>query len=137
MCRPAETGKSPDVATRDGTALAILQRARGPSGRPITGGSHVHRLRGAARAQSLFTRYLRSRRKHVMDACTAGATRRHRLAVTVLASVVAVSGIGWIASSPVASASDNAVIDWNAVAGQNARAAPPPPAAHPPAQAPP
>jgi hypothetical protein len=56
-----------------------------------------------------------------MDACTAGATRRHRLAVTVLASVVAVSGIGWIASSPVASASDNAVIDWNAVAGQAAR----------------
>ena len=43
-----------------------------------------------------------------------------RLAVAVLASAIAVSGVGWIASAPVAAAS-NAVIDWNAVAGEAAR----------------
>jgi hypothetical protein len=56
-----------------------------------------------------------------MHAHIGAAIRRHRLAAGVLASGIAISGIGWIASSPVAGASSNAVIEWNAVAGQAAR----------------
>ena len=56
-----------------------------------------------------------------MHARIGGAIRRHRLAVAVLASAIAVSGVGWVATAPVASAASNAVIDWNAVAGQAAR----------------
>ena len=46
-----------------------------------------------------------------------GAVRRHPTAVAGLVSVVLISGIGWIASSPVAGASSNAVIEWNAAGG--------------------
>ncbi|HZI45677.1 MAG TPA: vanadium-dependent haloperoxidase [Ilumatobacter sp.] len=56
-----------------------------------------------------------------MSTHISGAVRRHRLAAAVLASAIVVSGLGWVASAPVASAASNAVIDWNAVAGQAAR----------------
>ena len=86
----------------------------------MRGGSHDHRLRGATRATSRFVQCVHRRRETEMSSRT-GAVRRHPTAVAALASVILVTGIGWIASSSVASASSNAVIEWNAVAGQAAR----------------
>jgi hypothetical protein len=51
-----------------------------------------------------------------------GAIRRHRAGIALLASALAVAGIGLAYQAPVAGAAGNAVIDWNATAGRAARA---------------
>ena len=71
-------------------------------------------------ATSRFVQCVHRRRETEMSN-RIGAVRRHPTAVAVLASVILISGIGWIASSSVAGASSNTVIEWNAVAGQAAR----------------
>src|SRR3954470_6678167 len=51
-----------------------------------------------------------------------GAIRRHPAGIAFLVSAIAVAGIGLAYQAPVAGAAGNAVIDWNATAGQAARA---------------
>ena len=51
-----------------------------------------------------------------------GAVRRHPARVAVLATGLTFTAIGLVSHASVAGASDNAVSDWNATAGQAARA---------------